>query len=135
MKIEICPCGSEKLFSDCCKPIILKKKVTSTAEALMRSRYTAYTLANVNYLMCSHHSKTRPLKDKKNIKKWAQSVKWMGLKIVNTEEGTENDDYGMVEFIALYIENGKLNQIHEKSIFEKENNLWVYVNGNHYHEL
>lgn len=130
----MCLCGSKRLFSDCCEPVIQNKKEASTAEALMRSRYTAYSLADINYLMRSHHSKTRPLKDKKNIKKWTQSIKWMGLTIVNTEEGTKNDDYGTVEFIAIYIENGKLNQIHEKSLFKKENNLWVYVNGNHYHE-
>lgn len=99
---------------------------------LMRSRYVAFTNADVNYLMQSHHSKTRPLKDRNNIERWTKSVQWMGLVILNTEAGKEDDSHGMVEFRALYVEDGKLQEIHERSLFERENGKWVYCSGVHY---
>ncbi len=124
-----CPCGLNKLAEDCCLPIINGKKNAHTAEQLMRSRYTAFTIAEVDYLMSSHHSKTRNMKDKKEIKRWAKSVQWMGLSILDKEKGTASDTSGIVEFKAVFMENGQLDQIHEKSYFEKENNLWVYKNA------
>lgn len=127
-----CPCGSNKLANEYCVPIILGIKAATTAEELMRSRYVAYTSANVDYLMRSHHSTTRPTKDRKSIERWAKSVQWMGLVILSTEAGLENDQRGMVEFRALYLENGELQQIHEKSLFEREKGKWVYVSGVHY---
>ena len=127
----LCPCGSNKEPNNCCQPIINGLKDAETAEQLMRSRYTAFAQANVNYLMKSHHTLTRNIKDKKDIKRWAQSVKWMGLTIIRTEKGKKEDDTGMVEFKAVFIENGQLSHIHEASIFEKENGKWVYKNGNH----
>lgn len=97
----------------------------------MRSRYTAFTLANIDYLMLSHHSSTRPEKQRKSIQKWAESVQWMGLVILGTQAGGASDDYGYVEFRALYLETGKMQQIHEKSLFKRENQKWVYVSGEH----
>jgi len=98
----------------------------------MRSRYVAFTKADVNYLMRSHHSKTRPMKDRKNIERWAKSVTWMGLVILSSEAGKEADSHGMVEFRAIYLENGKLQEIHEKSLFVREDGKWVYTSGEHY---
>ncbi|WP_066627682.1 YchJ family protein [Labilibacter marinus] len=126
---SLCPCGSKKDKNNCCVAILEGKLEAETAEALMRSRYTAFTLAHAEYLMKSHHSKTRNIKDKKDIKQWAKSVKWMGLTIINTEKGQLGDDTGTVEFKALFIENGQLNHIHEKSFFCLENKKWVYKSG------
>lgn len=98
----------------------------------MRSRYTAFTMANVDYLMQSHFSETRPLKESKSIEKWAKSVQWIGLVILNSQAGGVNDDIGYVEFRAVYMEEGQLQQIHEKSLFKRENRKWVYVSGVHF---
>jgi len=128
---NLCPCGSGSPYSACCGPIISGKKDAATAQELMRSRYTAFTQANVDYLMRSHSAKTRPIKERKSIEKWAKSVVWMGLTIVSTQYGEANDETGYVEFKALYLENGKPEQIHEKSFFQRENAKWVYVSGVH----
>ena len=45
-----CPCGSGSSLNACCKPVIDGTAKAPTAEALMRSRYTAYTLQDINYL-------------------------------------------------------------------------------------
>jgi SEC-C motif-containing protein len=129
---NICPCGSGFSFSACCEPIISGRKDAATARELMRSRYTAFTLANVDYLMRSHSAKTRPIKERKSIEKWAKSVVWMGLTILDTQAGEPGDEVGYVEFKALYLENGKPEQIHEKSLFQRENGKWVYVSGVHF---
>ena len=131
---KLCPCGSTRPYSDCCESIINEKKDAITCEELMRSRYVAFTIANVDYLMRSHHAKTRPIKEIRSIRKWAESVEWMGLVILNTEAGKANDDIGYVEFRALYLEAGVMQQIHEKSLFKRENHKWVYVSGEHFQE-
>ena len=128
---NLCPCGSGIAYSACCEPIISGKKDAVIAQELMRSRYTAFTQANVDYLMRSHSAKTRPINERKSIEKWAKSVSWMGLKIINTQAGEAKDESGHVEFKALYLENGKPQQIHEKSLFQRENGKWVYVSGVH----
>ena len=124
-----CPCGSGLSYPSCCQPIISGKRVAETAQQLMRSRYTAFTLADTSYLMISHSAKTRPIKERKSIEKWAKSVSWMGLTILHTQAGEADDNVGYVEFKALYLENGRLQQIHEKSLFERENGKWVYASG------
>jgi SEC-C motif-containing protein len=129
---DLCPCGTGRPCSACCEPIISGKKDAVTAHELMRSRYTAFVQANINYLMRSHSVKTRPVKEQKSIEKWARSVVWMGLSILSTEGGGATDESGYVEFKALYLENGKPEQIHEKSFFRRENGKWVYVSGVHW---
>ena len=125
----LCPCGSNQPFHQCCAPIISGLKDADTAEALMRSRYTAFTKADVDYLLRSHHSRTRPTRERKSIKQWAQSVQWMGLVVLKSEAGQAADQMGIVEFRALYLENGQMQQIHERSSFEREQGKWVYVSG------
>ena len=128
---NLCPCGSSRSIASCCDAIITGKFEAATAEELMRSRYVAFTKADIDYLMRSHHSRTRPLKDQKSIQRWAASVQWMGLIILNTNAGTKEDDTGHVEFRALYLENGQMQEIHENSLFKKEKGKWVYVSGVH----
>jgi len=126
-----CPCSGKK-YEDCCQPFIDGKADAPTAEALMRSRYTAFVNANINYLMKTHHAKTRPTKDKEDILQWAKSVQWMGLTICATKNGLASNQEGMVEFRALYMEKGQLKEIHEKSLFQKGKGMWFYVSGEHY---
>ncbi|MCO5265450.1 MAG: YchJ family metal-binding protein [Lentimicrobium sp.] len=127
-----CPCGSGRSFNDCCHRIISGKHDALTSEELMRSRYTAFTLADTGYLMLSQHSSTRRPGEAQSLKKWAQSVQWMGLVILNTYRGLPTDDTGYVEFRAFYTEAGSMQQIHEKSLFRRENGKWVYVSGVHF---
>ncbi|MCY1722966.1 YchJ family metal-binding protein [Prolixibacteraceae bacterium Z1-6] len=129
---DLCPCGSKQDYTVCCGAIISDQREAGTALELMKSRYTAYTNADIDYLMRSHHSSTRPIKERKSIKRWAESVKWMQLIILNTWDGTSSDEKGYIEFKALFLENGQINQIHEKSFFKREKEKWVYVSGAHF---
>jgi SEC-C motif-containing protein len=129
---KLCPCGSTHNFDECCEMIISGKREAITCQEMMRSRYVAFTMANVDYLMRSQHSKTRQLKERNRIKKWTESVQWMGLVILNTQLGEVTDTIGYVEFTAMYLEDGLIQVIHENSLFERENQHWVYVSGVHF---
>ncbi|RED46464.1 SEC-C motif-containing protein [Winogradskyella eximia] len=122
-----CYCGTNKTYQDCCKVFHLNKGKTETAEQLMRSRYSAFVLADGDYLMATHHSSTRPIKEKKAIVKWAKSVQWIRLEVLETSKGSINDVEGIVTFNAYFFENGKVDVINEKSAFVKENNQWFYL--------
>jgi SEC-C motif-containing protein len=122
-----CYCGNSKPYTDCCE--IGHKNLTEikTAEQLMRSRYSAFVLANGDYLMATHHNSTRLIKEKKAIVKWTKSVQWIRLEVLETSKGSENDIKGIVTFNAYFFENGKVDLINEKSAFVKENNQWFYL--------
>lgn len=122
-----CYCGSSKSFSNCCKLIHENIFEAKTAEQLMRSRYTAFVLANGDYLQKSHSEKTRPnANEQKELIRWTKSVEWFKLEVFKTEKGKENDSVGSVEFKAYFYSNGNLEMIYEKSSFMKENGHWVY---------
>lgn len=93
----------------------------------MRSRYTAYTLAKINYIQKTMCKKAAENYDPKSSRKWASSVKWLGLKVL--ESPAFSDNFGTVTFIAEFSDHGKTQCIAEKSFFEKINGQWFYVDG------
>ena len=126
-----CPCNPSKKYSDCCKKAHQNIETVITAEQLMRSRYSAFVLANINYLHNSHHSTTRPTKkENKEILLWTKSVEWVKLEVLTTSKGSITDLEGTVEFNAFFMVNGKIDVIHENSSFCKENKHWVYYEAN-----
>ena len=127
MKENLCSCGRDSSYSTCCGIVHLDLSKAITAEDLMRSRYTAFTQGNGDFLMESQHSSTRVTSDKDAIVAWANAVKWVKLDVLNTSKGKNDDAKGMVEFKAFYIENGKEKCIHEHSEFVREDDKWVYL--------
>ena len=125
--IKTCPCGLAAAYKACCATAHQSLSQVLTAEQLMRSRYTAFTKADGDYLMKSHHSSTRPLSEKKAIVKWAKSVEWLKLEILTKTKGEELDTEGTVEFKAYYKDKGGVQFIHENSFFTKEKGVWVYL--------
>ena len=122
-----CYCGNDTTYQNCCEIYHKNGGKTETAQQLMRSRYSAFVLSNGDYLMVTHHSKTRPIKEKKAIVTWAKSVQWIKLEVLETSKGMLNDTEGTVTFNAYFYENGIVDIIHEKSIFKKENSYWKYL--------
>ena len=103
---EECYCQSGKPFAECCEPFIKGTASAPTAEALMRSRYTAYVLADIPYLSRSLHPKERDDFDEAGAAKWARDADWQGLEIVRTEQGGADDSKGEVEFKVSYKRHG-----------------------------
>lgn len=124
-----CPCGSGKPFDDCCGPVIDGSRPADTAEAAMRARYSAFTRADVDFLMGTIHSSKRDEHDPKVLKKWATNAQWLGLEIIETTGGGPGDESGEVEFKARYREKTRRMEHHELASFQKEDGKWVFVDG------
>ena len=125
-----CPCGTDQTYENCCGPFLEGKKLPETAEKLMRSRYTAYTRADIEYIKMTMVPEARKTFDPVATKEWAIGSKWKGLKIVNTSKGGPSDTVGMIEFIATYEKNGKGIDHHEVSQFRKnKDGQWLFVDG------
>ena len=118
-----CYCGSNIRFQDCCEPLIKGLYKAVTAEALMRSRYSAYATHEADYLVATTHISQRMYHTKMEILNWATTNKWLQLEIINATENT-------VEFKAYFLDNKLQNHIHhELSTFIVENGSWFYVDG------
>jgi SEC-C motif-containing protein len=100
----------------------------STAEELMRSRYSAYASGAVDYILRTTHITTRNLYDLNAILDWSTSSKWLRLQIVSTKKGMSKDSEGFVEFKATYqTPDNKMVLHHENSYFKKEDEEWFFV--------
>lgn len=126
---KACPCGSGKTFSDCCEPYIKGAKKAPSAEALMRSRYSAFATGAMDYIYNTHHESTRGELDMEGVKSWALNSEWLGLEIRETDKGQEKDSEGKVEFKCKFNYNGQEQTHHELSSFIKEKGEWFFVDG------
>jgi SEC-C motif-containing protein len=109
---------------------LIAGKNAPTAEALMRSRYTAYVEHAIDYIVetCAGDEKERI--DVEETSSWSRRSKWLGLKIISVEKGGPNDSAGTVEFEAHYEIDGLKETHHEKANFKKIDNRWYYTEGN-----
>ncbi len=124
----MCPCGKEKEYLNCCGRFIEKNSLPLTPEELMRSRYSAYVKANIDYIQKTMQGKPLVNFDPIEAMKWAKSVTWKGLEVLQSEM---DEVHGMVEFVATYEVGGKIFHLCEKSSFQKINEAWFYVGGIH----
>jgi SEC-C motif domain protein len=122
-----CPCGSAQGFDDCCGPYIAGQ-AAPTAEALMRSRYTAHTLNNHDYLVETLAPESRDDEDEAPEDQSA-SMKWQGLEIRATAQGGKGDKTGVVEFVAKYRAGDQNGIHHERSDFCFEDGRWYCIGG------
>ncbi len=118
-----CPCGTDKTYALCCG--VWHQGVTQglyapTAEALMRSRYSAYVLNTPEYLLATWHGSTTPGALDLPI------VKWVDLQVCQAHETGEA---GVVEFIACYRLDGVCKRLHEISRFVCQEDRWWYIDG------
>jgi len=125
MKIE-CPCGLGATYDECCGKYHKQDAFPATAEALMRSRYSAYAMKNANYIL-----QTALVADNKSaIEEWMRRVKFVKLEIVRTQRGKALDKKGIVEFKAWFEDEGKTEVLHEVSAFVKRKGRWFYDESN-----
>lgn len=119
-----CPCGLGFTYTDCCGPMIRGVGSADTAEDLMRSRYTAYTKKNWDYLVQTTHPSERP--GLENFSRWEDGIRWKKLEIHGTRKGSRDDVEGEVSFVAYYTEDGEEKTLQETSKFLKEDGRWYY---------
>jgi SEC-C motif domain protein len=152
-----CPCGSQRRFAYCCQPLLQGDRTAPTAEALMRSRYSAFATGQIDYLLTTqalqdessaHDSHQR---ERQALSQTIQSVEWVGLSVIATQKGKAADTVGFVEFVAAFQSRQPklsnllerptekptertpterpIEQLHERSRFEKRAGCWQYVGG------
>ncbi|MGB3790202.1 MAG: YchJ family metal-binding protein [Phormidesmis sp.] len=159
-----CMCGSGRPFAHCCDPYLKGiarrvdggNKFAPTAEALMRSRYTAFVIGDIDYLLATHHADYRS-NDYTSLQQTIRTIQWTNLIVLGTQKGQRKDKSGTVEFVAAYRSQmldplstalnsqeasekvsekawdesilDSLCQLHEKSQFVHEGSQWFYTQG------
>ena len=128
-KDTLCPCGSKAAYDECCGLYIDQGKSAPTPEALMRSRYTAYTMANILHVDKTQRDEDDDPFDPAKAEDWAKHSKWLGLEVKRSWFDESNPNVGYVEFVARYEYKNKPERLHEISLFEKVDGEWLYVDG------
>ena len=132
-----CPCGGTSAnsakpvksqllpFFACCGPCLNENIPAPNAEALMRSRYSAFIFQRADYLLATWHASTRP-----TTLDFAPGAKWLGLDV--RSHRVLDADHAEVEFVARCREAGRATRLHERSRFVRESGRWFYVDGDQF---
>jgi SEC-C motif domain protein len=110
--------------AECCGRLHDGTATATTAEQLMRSRYSAFALGLPGYLLATWHSTTRP-----STLQLDEAVRWTGLEVLTTTGGSMLSAEGTVEFRARYVHAGRSGAQHENSRFVREDGSWRYLDG------
>ena len=127
--MDLCPCGSGQPYGTCCEPLIRGAQSAPTAETLMRARYTAHAVTEIDYIQNTTHSSRRDRFDRRQSTNWSKRMDWVSLEILRTDKGGLEDEQGVVEFVAQYRDKGKLYRHHEVAEFVKEDQCWFFLDG------
>ena len=123
---DVCPCGSGLAYAACCGRFLDAHVLPETAEALMRSRYTAYARGDADYLRATWHASTRP-EALDLAADAAEKPKWIGLDVRAAQR--QSEEWASVEFVARYRVGGRAHRLHERSRFVRDAGRWYYVDG------
>lgn len=121
----LCPCGSNSAYADCCGQYHSGAKPAPSAEALMRSRYSAFALHLEDYLLATWDKSKRPAR----VDFSKDATEWQRLEIIACKKGNAGDSKGIIEFKAYYRFNGEEFALHEISRFTKQQGRWLYLDG------
>ncbi|NOQ64843.1 MAG: YchJ family protein [Methyloprofundus sp.] len=122
---NLCLCGSLLNYAECCELLHAGAVHATSAESLMRSRFTAYAMHNADYLLSSWDTETRPA----TVDFSNDTGEWTCLEIIATKKGGAKDKKGIVEFKAYFTLDGEQRVMNEISRFVKKQNRWYYLDG------
>ncbi|MFO0566746.1 MAG: YchJ family metal-binding protein [Polyangiaceae bacterium] len=109
--------------------MIRGEKAAETAEALMRARYAAYALGEVDFVLASHTPEAGKDVDRAQTEAWSKNSKWLGLEVLSTEGGGAEDTTGTVEFVAKYKVKNVTLEHRERAKFEKHGGKWLFADA------
>lgn len=98
----------------------------------MRSRYSAFARGHARHILASHQASADAISPEalEQLQAELAEQQWLGLRVLDTRQGAQQDSSGIVEFCAFYRDaDGGLGQLHERSRFVRENDVWLYVDG------
>lgn len=128
-KQALCPCGTGNPYKTCCGQYIEGKETVPTAEALMRSRYSAYVVGDIDYIVATMVDSDPAHFDRPNAEEWSKNSEWLGFELIAQTPGKTEEDPDIIEFAANYKYNDKTLRLHEISQFKKIDGRWMYVDG------
>ena len=118
-----CPCGSGRLFSVCCEPVLKGARVAETAEELMRARFTAHVIGDYEFL---HHTYEGTAGTKYVPEQGEAAETWTKL-VVNSHTPGRTSDQAFVDFSAHFTQDGAAGVLHEKAEFARQEGKWIYT--------
>ncbi|VGM96040.1 Predicted metal-binding protein related to the C-terminal domain of SecA [uncultured Avibacterium sp.] len=122
----LCPCQSGNAYQDCCQPLHQKQKIAQSAEQLMRSRYAAFVLQDIDYIVETTVPSQQTLLDYEALKQWAEQTRWRGLEVLKHDAKLDKT-HSAVEFKAKF-SSAEGEQIHhEKSLFVNVGVRWYFA--------
>ena len=124
-----CHCGQAIPLEACCGPFLQGTQYPQTAEQLMRSRYTAYALGHIDWIVESQSPDGRAHMDRKATEEWSKRAEWHKMEVLEVQQGQADDAEGIVAFKAYYTLGGEDIEHHEIASFRKEDDTWYFVDG------
>lgn len=122
---DVCPCATGRDYGMCCGPVHRTGAGLGIfAEQLMRARYSAFVIGDIEFLARSWHPDTRPADLVPD-----PGLTWTGLTIVDTEAGTGLDTEGTVTFEAAFVGSDGPGVLRERSRFVRVAGQWMYLDG------
>jgi len=127
---QTCPCGTLKPYTSCCGRYISGEQVPPDAEALMRSRYTAYTQQNNDWLLATWDQSQRTPQLSAALQADSSQTQWLGLNVISHNHQKDSNE-AFVTFFARYRDNEHTSAIYERSRFLLREQDWYYIDGVH----
>jgi len=121
-----CYCGASQPYLNCCGSLINGEQQAQQPEQLMRSRYSAFCVENIDYLMATLHPEKHQEDDREVLQNTISNTHWNRLKVIATH--LQSPRKGEVEFVVFYGSTAQ-EQMHELSRFIKEDGRWYYLDG------
>lgn len=122
----VCYCGKAESYAACCGLCIDQHRVALSPEALMRSRYSAYAQAKIDYIAATMCGPAAEHFEPVSAKEWAESCQWLRLEVLKARYDRQDSNRAMVEFKAYYRQQDIEHCLHEKSVFIRQQGRWFY---------
>ncbi|SDT05479.1 SEC-C motif-containing protein [Halopseudomonas sabulinigri] len=127
---DACPCGRAQTYAECCQPLH-HGTAAQSAERLMRSRYSAYTLGLIDYLVATTLPAQQGLLEVEQMRLWSAQSQWQGLSVEQVADGP-GSDRAQVAFVARWADPDGSQQSHrECSDFKRLGERWYFIDPNH----
>jgi SEC-C motif-containing protein len=122
--LHLTPMDQQKI-----QKILDRKARAETAEELLHARYLAFTKNDIDFIVDTHHPKTRGDVKREEVSEWAKNSEWMGLTVHQKLGGEASDTQGQIVFLVKYKSDGKEHDHWEHSFFEKDGGEWKFLDG------
>ena len=126
-----CHCGKPESYEKCCGPIHSGEVLAKSSEDLMRARYSAFCVKDIDFLAESLDPQNRSDFSRTDTETWANNATFTGLEIIKS---SDNGNKGQVEFKAHYTIGADAYVHHELSVFRNQAGEWFYKSGKIFEE-